>query len=348
MHPFTLPSLLLAAALIASGGAAAREPGADPGADPGPHAVADPWLRPSTAPAPPHNPANAAREALGLALFFDPLLSRTKLTSCATCHNPALGWSDGLPTAIGDQSAISRRKTPTILNVAFNPLQMWDGSRLSLEDQVFSPITSPLKMNLPADELVHRLSAIAGYRALFERAYPGEAIGVDTIAKAIASYERTILSTESPFDRWRRGDPRALGEAARRGFALFTGKARCALCHQGFNFTDNGYHNIGLVDRRPPPDEGRYALVKIEVLKGAFKTPTLRDVALTAPYMHDGRYATLEQVVDHYNRGGDRVDNLSPNIRPLGLDPQERRDLVEFLHALTGTALPVTLPSLPR
>jgi cytochrome c peroxidase len=328
--------LLLAAALIASGGAAASDPGADP------------WLRPSSAPAPPRNAGNAAREALGLTLFFDPRLSQSKLTSCATCHNPALGWSDALPTAIGDQFAHSRRNTPTILNAAFNPLQMWDGSKRDLEDQVFGPITSPLKMNLPADQLVHRLRAIAGYAPLFERAYPGEGIGVDSIAKAVASYERTILSTDSPFDRWRRGDPQALGAAARRGFALFTGKARCALCHQGFNFTDNGYHNIGLLDRRQPPDEGRYAVVRINVLKGAFKTPTLRDVALTAPYMHDGRYATLEQVIDHYNRGGDPVDHLSPNIVPLGLDPRERRDLVEFLEALTGTARMVALPSLPR
>ncbi len=307
----------------------------------------DPWLRPNDVPAPESNAPNADRIALGRALFFDPRLSGSNWISCASCHNPALGWSDGLPTAIGHGFKTLKRKTPTIVNTAYNPLQMWDGRKPTLEDQALGPIASPDEMNQPLDALVAKVNAIEGYHAMFEKAYPGEPISAETIAKAIASYERTVVSTQSPFDRWRAGDEGAVGPAVKRGFALFQDKARCALCHQGFNFTDNGFHNIGVRPTSAEDDVGRFAHRKVKVLKGAFKTPTLRDVALTAPYMHNGTYRTLADVVDHYDRGGDVKDNLDPNMRPLGLDAQEKADLVAFLKSLTGEPMLVSLPALP-
>jgi len=197
--------------------------------------------------------------------------------------------------------------------------------------------------------LVERLNAIPGYKAAFERAYPGEGITEKTIAKAHASFERTIVSANSPFDRWHAGNGKAVDDSAKRGFKLFTGKAKCSVCHEGFNFTDNGFHNIGLkTPKGMSEDVGRYAQRKVKVNKGAFKTPTLRNVALNAPYMHNGAYKTLEEVVDHYDRGGDAKDNLDPNMEPLNLTPQEKQDLVAFLKSLTGAPILVTIPQLPR
>ena len=318
-----------------------------PPAPPTATAAADPWLRPAAVPAPADNPPNAARIELGRALFFDPRLSGSAMISCSTCHNPALGWSDGQPTAVGDGAKRLGRKTPTVLNTAYQPLQMWDGRMKTLEDQALGPIGSPAEMNMPLDRMVEHLRAIPGYAPMFERAYPGEGVSQATVAKAIASFERTVVSTTSPFDRWRRGDESAVDASAKRGFELFQGKARCTLCHQGFNFTDNGFHNIGVRSLGDAEDEGRFAHRKLKVLKGAFKTPTLRDIALTGPYMHNGMYRTLEEVVDHYDRGGDAKDNLSPNIQPLGLTAQEKRDLVAFMQSLTGQPMVVEVPHLP-
>jgi len=155
------------------------------------------------------------------------------------------------------------------------------------------------------------------------------------------------VSTESPFDRWRQGQSKAISDSAKRGFEVFNGKGNCAKCHQGFNFSDNGFHNIGVKSLTDVEDEGRFAHRKIKILKGAFKTPTLRDVALTGPYMHNGLYQTLEEVVEHYDRGGDIKTNLSPNMQPLGLTAEEKRDLVAFMLSLTGAPMVVTLPQLP-
>ena len=194
-------------------------------------------------------------------------------------------------------------------------------------------------------EIAKKLSAMPKYKDSFETAYPGEGVTKDTIAKAIASYERTIVSTESPFDHWIKGDEKAVSESVKQGFKLFEGKGQCSKCHQGFNFTDNGFHNIGLKGNQ---DAGRFAKVPIRVLKGAFKTPTLRDIELTAPYMHNGMYQTLEEVVDHYNRGGDSKENLDPNMKPLQLTKQEKIALVAFLKSLTGKAMEITVPRLPN
>lgn len=312
-------------------------------------ARSDEWLRPPIVPTPADNALTPARVELGRNLFFDPRLSGSQWISCATCHNPALGWSDGLPTALGDGMKKLKRATPSLVNTAYNKIQMWDGRARTLEEQATGPIKANDEMNMDMDVLVERLAAIPGYRKLFDAAYPGEGINEATIGKALASFERTIVSTESPFDRWRKGDSRAVDASVKRGFALFTGKAKCDSCHQGFNFTDDGFHNIGLkAVPGMPEDNGRYDQRKVASMKGAFKTPTLRDVALTAPYMHNGIYRTLEEVVDHYDRGGDVKENLDPNMEPLNLTSNEKADLVKFLHSLTGRALSVSIPQLPQ
>jgi len=308
----------------------------------------DPYLRPAVVPASSDNQFTQARMELGKALFFDPRLSGSKWISCATCHNPALGWSDGLPTAIGKDMKVLGRATPTILNTAYQTRQFWDGRARTLEEQALGPIVAESEMNANLDEVLERLAAIPGYVTLFEKAYSGEGITKSTLAKALANFERTVVSTESPFDRWRKGDRNAVSESAKNGFKIFTDEesGRCVLCHQGFNFTDNGFHNIGL---KGNVDPGRFAQVPVKILKGAFKTPTLRDVATTAPYMHNGAFKTLEEVVEHYDRAGlDKTETLDPNMQPLKLSSQEKVDLVEFMKTLTGRPIRISLPSLPQ
>jgi len=314
-----------------------------------PEASRDRYLRPAEAPAPADNQLTPDRVQLGRALFFDPRLSGSNWISCATCHNPGLGWSDGLPTGWGHGMKKLGRATPTILNTAFNPIQMWDGRKSTLEDQALGPIGADAEMNQPLPELVAKLSKIDGYRSMFKKAYPSEGISEVTIAKAIASFERTVISTESPFDRWRMGDAQAISESAKRGFETFTGKANCQACHSGFNFTDNGFHNIGIkTPEGHAYDVGRYAQKPLKSMRGAFKTPTLRDIGLTGPYMRNGCYTTLMEVVEHYDRGGDDKDNLDLNIVPLGLTAQEKHELVAFLQALDGVPMEITVPALPR
>ncbi len=302
------------------------------------------FLRPAEVPQPDNNRITTARVELGKMLFFDPRLSGSNWISCGTCHNPALGWSDGLPTAVGHGMGVLERATPTILNTAYQPLQLWDGRARTLEQQALGPIKATGEMNQDLDEVIKELSALKGYRNAFEDAYPGEGITKKTLAKALATYERTIVSTEAPFDRWVKGETHAMSKTAQKGFEVFLGKGRCVLCHGGFNFTDNGFHNLGL---KGDDDPGRYGIRKIKILKGAFKTPTLRDIELTAPYMHNGMYKTLEAVIDHYDRGGDTKDNLDPNMQPLHLNASEKASLVAFLKALTGEPAPVILPRLP-
>lgn len=303
------------------------------------------YLRPMEVPQGKNNISTPERVELGKFLFFDPRLSGSNFISCATCHNPALGWSDGLPTAVGHGMQVLHRSTPTILNTAYQRFQMWDGRERTLESQAVGPIQADVEMAQPMDVLVKELKAIAQYNDMFEAAYPGEGITENTIGKAIAVFERTVVSTDSPFDRWLKGVKGAMSKEAIKGFEVFKGKANCTACHDGFNFSDNGFHNIGLKDMDDP---GRFAIKPIKVLKGAFKTPTLRDVALTAPYMHNGAYKTLEEVVDHYNAGGfENAGTLDPNMKPLKLSKKEKRRLVEFMKALTGDPMEVTVPVLP-
>lgn len=306
------------------------------------------WLLPATPKHPKGNKPNAARVKLGKTLFFDPRLSGDGSMSCATCHNPQFGWSDGLPTAVGNKSQILERATPTVVNTGYNFLQMWDGRKRTLEAQAMGPMEAAQEMNMDVPRLFRQLNSSKGYRAMFEAAYPGEAIDSKTLSKAMASYERTVVSNNSPFDRWVKGDAKAMTAQQVSGFKLFTGKAKCEDCHSAPNFVDNGFHNVGLPSYgEAEPDMGRYGIKPLGLMKGAFKTPTLRDVSMTAPYFHDGFAATLEDVVAHYSKGGVVKTNLSPNMHQLDLSKKEQQDVVAFVRALTSPQKAVTLPALP-
>jgi cytochrome c peroxidase len=252
---------------------------------------------------------------------------------------------------IGHNMKVGTRKTPTITNVAYSKVFMWDGRFRTLEQQALGPIGSDAEMNQNPAELVIELYRIPGYREMFKKAYPGEILSSVTIGKALAAYQRTIVSGDAPFDRWIKGSKDAIPPSAKRGFVLFEGKANCVKCHHGFNFMDNGFHNIGVKPLPGLVDKGRYTHRIVKVNLGAFKTPTLRNVALHGPYMHNGAYTTLEEVVELYNRGGDVKDNLDPNMNPsgLGLSKQEVADVVEFLKTLSEDRVSTAaLPVLPR
>jgi cytochrome c peroxidase len=302
-------------------------------------------------PHPADNPPTPERIALGHKLFFDPRLSGDGTMSCASCHSPMFGWSDGQPTARGFQSQVLGRATPTVINTAYNSVQMWDGRKKSLEDQAMGPMEANVEMNTDLPKLFAFLNSNPGYRDLFSRAYPGEPIGADTVSKAIASFERTIVSKDSPFDRWVAGDKKAMTPDQIQGFALFMdpAKGNCSVCHSGANFTDNSFHNLGLAAwGKPNPDMGRYAIRPVAVMKGAFKTPTVREAANTAPYFHDGSAKTLREVVEHYRIGGVVKAGISPEVRPLALTNREVDQIVAFMEALSTEPKPFPAPALPR
>jgi len=295
------------------------------------------WLLPETPPHPEGNAPTAERIELGRALFFDPRLSGDGTMSCATCHNPEFGWSDGRPTARGFGGEVLDRASPTVVNTAYNGIQMWDGREPTLESQAMGPLLNSAEMNLSMEDMIETITADPAYLEAFAEAYPGQSITPDVVAMAIASFERTVVSNNSRFDQWLRGDADALSEAEVRGFRIFETKGQCSVCHSAPNFTDDGFHNLGLASfGEEDPDLGRYRKVPLGIMKGAFKTPTLRDVALTAPYFHDGSAKTLEEVVEHYVQGGVVKTNLSPNFRPVDLSADEQADLVAFMRALTS------------
>jgi cytochrome c peroxidase len=304
------------------------------------------FARPVSVPFPEDNAFTSARETLGRMLFFDPRLSGSNWISCASCHNPALSWGDGLPRAIGDGMKTLGRRTPTILNLAWASSMFWDGRAETLEEQALGPIQATGEMNLKLEEMIGKISSIEGYRQLFAQAYPGEGIAPATVAKAIATFERNVVSAESGFDRWAAGVEDAISPEAKRGFLLFNTKARCAKCHAGWRFTDDSFHDIGVLTT----DIGRGQVLKdIPAVAHAFKTPTLRDVDRRAPYMHNGSVATLEEVIDFYDRGGKaRRPSLSSDMKPLGLSSEERAQLIAFLRTLTAPAAAVAVPALPR
>lgn len=295
---------------------------------------------------PPDNPQTKEKIELGKMLFFDPRLSGNNRISCATCHNPKLGWSDGLPrgkSVTGDELS---RNVPTIFNAGLNRFQMWDGRFPSLEEQALKPVANTMEMNQEIDRLPDKLKAIPGYVSLFKKIFNDE-ITLDNIAKAIASFERTVVSTNSPYDRSFKGDEEALSPMAQKGRTIFFSQGRCAMCHGGYNFTDNLFHNLGVPDLGPK-DLGRYNVTLVEYDTGAFKTPTLRSVALNAPYMHNGIFNTLEEVVEFYNLGGGKNKYLDPVMTPLKLSEEEKTSLVEFLKSLTGEEMELTPPALPQ
>ena len=308
------------------------------------HQLIEAYQRPTSIPFPEDNPYSDAKSELGKMLFFDPRLSVSNLISCATCHNPSFAWEDAQPLGSGDKMGQLGRHTPTILNLAWGEVFFWDGRADSLEEQALGPIAAAAEMAQPLDELVEELSVIAGYRKAFEAAFPGEGVTEDGIAMAIATFERTVVSNLSPFDRWARGESQAISESAQRGFVVFNMKARCSNCHSGWNFTDDSFHDIGLASE----DLGRSEVLGADVLQHAFKTPGLRNIVERAPYMHDGSLQTLAEVVDHYDHGFVARASLSDEMKQLGLSGDEKSDLIAFLKTLSSKDDPIDLPVLPN
>lgn len=302
-------------------------------------------LQASAANIPDDNPMNDDKIALGKLLYFDNRLSKDMTIACASCHNPYHGFADPSATSTGVGRALGGRNSPTVLNRLFSSDQFWDGRAADLETQAHGPLTNPAEMAMGSHEdVVARVKAVHGYAPLFQKSFGDETIDIRRIAQAIAAYERTVLTGNSPFDRYTAGDKDAMSAAAVRGMALFNGKANCKACHAGFNFTDENYRNIGVGMNKPKPDLGRYEVTKKDADRGAFKTPTLRNLLQTAPYMHDGSETTLLAVVEFYDRGGIGNPNLSSDIKPLHLSDQEKRDLVAFLEALQGEVTNAQVP----
>lgn len=326
--------------LLASAGRASADAPSTQAASP-----VEEFRRPTSAPHPRANPPSDAKVELGKVLFFDPRLSGSGTLSCASCHNPGLAWTDGLAKGHGHLGAPLARHTPTILNVAWGEPYFWDGRAATLEEQVKGPLLAVAEMNTSAAAAVARLDSIPGYAKLFSAAFPAQPISIETIAAAIASYERTVVSGKAPFDRWAEGAEAALSDAAKRGFALFNGKARCANCHSGWRFTDDGFHDIGLADQDPGRAQVAPGIVQ---LQHAFKTPTLRNVDQHAPYMHDGSIATLAEVIDHYDRGFVQRPSLDVEMVRLDLTADEKRDLLALLDSFTSVDPVVTVPTLPH
>lgn len=298
---------------------------------------------------PDDNPHLAEKVELGKQLYFDPRLSADSTVSCASCHDPEKGWSNGEAVATGVGGLKGGRGAPTIINTAFQSLQFWDGRAGTLEEQALGPIQNPIEMNMTLPEVVKRLNGIPGYKKQFQKIF-GTDVTKEGIAKAIAAFERTVLSGDAPYDRFTAGDAKALSPAAERGRALFFGAARCSSCHSGPNFTDNAFHNIGVGMDVEKPDVGRFEQSKLEGDTGAFKTPTLREIAKTAPYMHDGHLKTLEEVVSYYNKGGTQNAYLDEEIFPLKLTKEQTADLVTFMkEGLSSSSYPlIKAPKLPE
>ena len=337
----------------------------------------DPPLGLPPVPVPADNPLTRAKIALGRKLFFDRRLSINDTLSCAACHIPEQGFTNNeLRTPVGVEGRSVLRNSPTLYNVAYQEHLFLDGREISLENQVWQPMTAHNEMAAPSiGYVIRKLRRMSDYEGLFERAFDGRGPDVLTIGQALAGYQRTLLAADSPFDRWYFGGrPDAVDESAKRGFALFSGKAQCVVCHrvEGSHalFIDHRFHNTGLgyaasvggntpettrvqlapgvfadlpraaidavTQQKLPNDLGLYRITENPGDRWKFRTPTLRNVSLTAPYMHDGRFDTLREVIDFYDRGGVPNELLSPLIRPLGLAEGEKRDLEAFLHSLTG------------
>ncbi len=292
---------------------------------------------------------NPAVVTLGKRLFFDTRLSADQKVSCSSCHDPAHGFSDARALSLGVFGRRPRRHTPTIIGRGIGtresePLEFWDGRATSLEEQVLQPIANPDEMGMTVEGVLARLNGDRSYRLL-----AGSALTRESLAQALAGYVRTLRSEDSPLDRFLSGRAAVGKDAARaaggltdvefEGFRLFQDKARCYLCHSGPQFTDEGFHNTGIAWRDGAlQDEGRSAIDGKPYHKGAFKTPTLRDLARRGPYMHDGSLATLEDVIDYYDRGGNKNPYLDENIVPLHLSEAEKKALLEFLrNGLGGT-----------
>jgi cytochrome c peroxidase len=299
---------------------------------------------------PSDNPMTPARVALGRKLFFDKRLSSDNSISCATCHDPNYGFADPHAVSIGVKGRHGERNSHTLLNIAFMSPLMWDGRAETLEEQAMLAFQSPSEFNLDPEDAAAKLQR-QGYSELFKQAF-GEDVTPENLAKALAAYERTLLAGDSPFDRYLfKKETTAISPEARRGFEVFL-KAQCDSCHlimtEGLHpfalkyvvFTDGKFHNLGVDAKKSRPDPGLSGVTGKPEDWGRFRTPTLRNVALTAPYFHDGSAATLAEVVEFYDKGGNANRNLDPALKPLNLSAQQKADLVQFLESLTSSAIP--------
>lgn len=320
------------------------------------------------------NPLTRAKIELGRQLYFDPRLSKDSTVSCASCHDPSMGYTAHTKTGIGIDGQAGGRNSPVAYNRILSGKQFWDGRVDSLEAQAVGPIANPIEMGFTHEGVVKRLASMPVYAKQFEKVF-GD-VTIDAVGMAIAAFERVIVTAPSPYDyneQWRpyqdyeaedfEDDPELaelyaaakagieahpMSESAKRGREIFfTEKGNCTACHVGANLADEKYHNIGVGMDKDQPDVGRFAVTKDEADMGAFKTPTVRNVVLTAPYMHDGSVATLEEVVEWYDKGGHPSKYLSEKIRPLKLSEQDQADLVEFMKACTGPTPTVETSRLP-
>ena len=304
-------------------------------------------------PIPADNSPTADTIALGRRLYYDRQLSGDNTVACVNCHNPALYFADGRPVSLGVNGKTGTRNAPTVLNAAYQPVQFWDGRATSLEDQAGGPIQNPIEMNQPHDVMVAKIGKLTDYQSAFDKAFGKGPITVLKVEKAIASFERTLLSGNSPFDRYQYGgDKTAISASAIRGLAIFRDKTKgnCVTCHtiedKSALFSDGKFHNlgVGLDANGDIKDQGRYDETHLDADRGAFRTPTLRNIAKTGPYMHDGSLKTLKDVVDFYVGGGTSNPYRDKEIRELKLSGPERADLVAFLESLTGDLPPNSGP----
>jgi cytochrome c peroxidase len=319
------------------------------------------------------NPLTRAKIELGRQLYFDTRLSADATVSCASCHDPDMGYSGNTKTGVGIRGQKGGRNSPVSFNRILSGPQFWDGRVDSLEAQAVGPIANPIEMGFTHEGVVERLAGIPVYAKQFETIF-GE-LTIDRVGQAIAAFERALVTAPSPYDYGEQlraftgldpddiaedeelaakyaeakaaAEAHPMSESAVRGRDLFFGKANCTACHVGANLADEKYHNLGVGMDKPEPDLGRFVVTKDERDTGAFKTPTVRNVALTGPYMHDGSQATLEEVVEWYDKGGHPNPHLSDKIKPLDLTAQDKADLVEFMKACTGPTPTVETSRLP-
>lgn len=292
-----------------------------------------PYGLPERVPEPADNPFTPERLELGRALFFDPILSLDRTISCATCHHPDHGFAEPAARSTGVGGRSTERNAPTLFNRAFGARHMWDGRFETLEEQVLMPIENELEMALEIKTALERLASEPVWVAKFERAYG--AISRDNLARALATFVRRLWFADSPIDRFRRGEVGGLTKEERAGMWIFESNGRCWKCHNGPNFSDEALHNTGVGARDGRAMPGRAAVTGLDEDLGKFKTPTLRALRFTAPYMHDGSLATLAEVVDFYVRGGGANEHLDERVQPLELSESDARALVAFLEALS-------------
>jgi cytochrome c peroxidase len=286
-------------------------------------------------------PPTPERVRLGRWLYYDTRLSADNTVACVTCHKPENAFSETTPVSTGIRGQKGGRKAPTFINAAWAlmPHMFWDGRAASLEEQALGPIANPIEMGNTHEGMIESLKKVGGYSKYFQEAFGSPEITKERVADAIAGYERTRMSGNSPYDRWKAGDESAVNEQVKLGDKLFFDKAGCNQCHLGYNFTDTLFHNLGVgwdPATKELKDQGRFMVTKDENDLGAFKTPTIREATKRAPYMHDGSVATLREVVELYNRGGEANPHLDPKIKPLGLTEEEKAALVAMMESLAG------------